>query len=624
MLTPFAPPQSTAMKSKTITVAALGILLGGLGYGGDAKGQEPAVEGNPGLENTVTNKLKEAPGWTQEAANAYWKVNMRRLTVTNPLAPDLVEKETKLLWEIHPAPKVVSLLENHPEASGLLLLAFKKEPLAEAIMDAPVGDQTMLVASYLFCTTHTEVDEWTAAVKRHPKIISLLQKKCAALPYQGIFAYLDTMKSPEARDIYGKWLDEVMAPDVISASDETLSSRLNFVGYSGMDLRKKLDDPGFRPNFLGKIWPRFRDSMVQLSQMNAEKSDVYYLCGSEPQIWEFFKREDSQKLFVNAGMDAVTMLMGNDALHLDVQAVVAALWAGGVLDLPRLIHHYDGDESFRKLVKLLGDKVNWGLLNAVILRLEEKGNQWPQEAKYLSGLALPALNAELHPQEPGVIPGAGFVNLVRKALDGRRIDGGDWIAAGFDAMDIVTIGVILVTDGAAAPLLAEEKALQQTLKTTVEVSVQKLAKGAGRKAPKAEWPQVLAKKAMEQLPKACTDTIERFGMVDITKPVMAGFNISKRLGFDRESFKKLTGLEARVFMRKDGLVFINFTNGLETSRPAAYFLTRTLENKAVQAVPVKKVIKGAKEVLPQWKEDVSAWWSGHATGQFNEPQRLGQ
>ena len=624
MLTPFAPPQSIAMKSKTITVTAFGILLGGLGYGGDAKGQEPAVEGNPGLESTVTNKLKEAPGWTQEAANAYWEVNKRRLTVTDTLAPDLVEKETKLLWEIHHAPKVMSLLENHPEASGLLLLALKKEPLAEAIMDAPVGDQTMLVASYLFCTTHTEVDEWTAAVKRHPKIISLLQKKCAALPYQGIFAYLDTMKSPEAREIYGKWLDEVMAPDVISASDETLSSRLNFVGYSGMDLRKKLDDPDFRRDFLGKIWPRFRDSMVQLSQMNAEKSDVYYLCGSEPQIWKFFEREDSQKLFVNAGMDAVTMLMGNDALHLDVQAVVAALWAGGVLDLPRLIHHYDGDESFRKLVKLLGDKVNWGLLNAVILRLKEKGNQWPQEAKYLSGLALPALNAELHTQEPGVIPGAGFVNLVRKAQDGRRIDGGDWIAAGFDAMDIVTIGVILVADGAPAPLLAEEKALQQRLKTKVEVSVQKLAKEAGREAPKAEWPQVLAKKAMEQLPKACTSAIERFGMVDITKPVMAGFNISKRLGFDRESFKKLTGLEARVFMRGDGLVFINFTNVLEGSRPAAYFLTRTLENKAVQAVPVKKVIKGAKEVLPQWKEDVSAWWSGHATGQFNKPKPLGQ
>ena len=606
------------MKSKTITVTAFGILLGGLGYGGDAKGQEPAVEGNPGLESTVTNKLKEAPGWTQEAANAYWEVNKHRLTVTNPLAPDLVEKETKLLWEIHPAPKVVSLLENHPEASGLLLLAFKKEPLAEAIMDAPVGDQTMLVASYLFCTTPTEVDKWTDAVKRHSKIVSLLQKKCAALPYQGILAYLDTIKLPEAREIYGKWLDEVMAPDVISASDETLSSRLNFVENSGMDLRKKLDDPGFRQNFLEKIWPRFRESMVQLSQMNAEKSDVYYLCGSEPQIWEFFKREDSQKLFVNAGMDAVTMLMGVGALHPDVQAVVAALWAGGVLELPHWIHHYDDDKNFRKLVNALGDKVNWGLLNAVILRLGQKGDQWPQDAKYLSGLELPALKVELHPQEPGVIPGAVLVNLVRKALDGRRIDGGDWIAVGFDAMDIVTIGVILMSDGAAAPLLAQEKALQQTLKTTVTKSVKKLAKNAGR-APKPEWPQVLEKKAMEQLPKACTSAIKRFGIVDITKPVMAGFNISKRLGFDRESFKKLTGLEARVFMRKDGLVFINFTNVLKGSRPAAYFLTRTLENKAVQAVPVEKVIQGAKEVLPQWKEDVSAWWSGHATGQFNKP-----
>ena len=599
------------MKIKTILITTFGILLGGF--------PESAVtkdENTPSLQSRVTRSLTDRK-WTQEAADAYWSVNERRLKATESVAPDFLEKEIKSLCEVRPDGKVLSLLTNHPETSGLVLLAGDRKALAAAIMDAPEADQGMLVASYVFCTNASEVDVWTVAVKRHFDIISLLQRKCAALPYQGIFAYLDTLQLREASEIYGKWLDEVMAPTVIGSSDITLSSRLNFVGHSGMELRKQLvGDPDFRRDFLEKIWPRFRDSMNHLSQVNPKKADVFYLCGSEPLIWKFFKRDDSMKLFENAGMDAITMLLGAGALHPDVQAVVAALWAGGVLDLPQSIHAYDGDESFRKLVNLLGHKDNWALLNAVVIRLVDKGNQWPQEAKYLAGFDLPTLKNELKPQDPAGMPGAGLVNLIRKALDGRRIDGQDWLAVGFDAMDLTTIVVIACTDGAAVGLAAESKGLQQTLKTAVMESAEKLTKIAGRKIPKAQWTQVLAEKAMEQLPKACTDAIKKFGMVDITKPVMVGFKISKRSGFDRESFKKLTGLEARVFMRKDGLVFINFTNVLKGGRPAAYFLTRTLENNAAQSEPAVQAVRGAANAFRQWQEDVSAWWSGHATGQF--------
>ena len=609
------------MKIKTILITTFGVLLGGF--------PETAVtkdENSPSLQSRVTRSLTSDGQWTQKAADAYWGVNERRLKATESVASDFLEKETKSLREVRPEGKVLSLLENHPETSGLVLLAGDRKALAAAIMDASEADQGMLVASYVFCTGTSEVDDWTAAVKRHPAIISLLQRKCAALPFQGLFSYLTTMKLPDARRIYGEWLDEVMAPAVIGMSDETLSSRLNFAGSSSMVLRGLLDgNPDFRKVFLTEIWPRFRDCIVHMSQTQGKGADVFYLCGSEPLIWDFFRREDSKVLFENAGMDAVTMLTGDKAITLEVKEVAAALLAAGVLDLPRSIQHYEDDANFRVLVKALGDKNNWGLLNAVVLRLAKNGTEWPQEAKVLAALPVATLRKELNPKEPSMIPGASLVNLVSKALDGRPIRGQDWLGAGFDVVDLVMISVVVLSDGTATPLLtAERKILQQTLKTGAKEGAERLA---GRTLEqlvvnntKVEWTQMLGKKAMESLPSTIREIIAKGGVVDITRPVKAGFELSRRLGMGREPFKKITGMEARVFMRQDGRVFINFTNvlinPLVKPNPAVSFLTRTLENSAAQSEPAGHAVRGATNAFRQWQEDVSAWWSGHATGQF--------
>ena len=141
-------------------------------------------------------------------------------------------------------------------------------------------------------------------------------------------------------------------------------------------------------------------------------------------------------------------------------------------------------------------------------------------------------------------------------------------------------------------------------------------KEMARGGTEAEWTQSLAKKAMEQLPNNIREVIHRSGMVDITSPVKAGLEMSRRLGLGREPFKRLIGMEARVFMREDGRVFINFTNMLAHPNPAASFLTRTLENKAALSKPAEDGVREASRTLQQWKEDVSAWWSGQATGQF--------
>jgi len=183
-----------------------------------------------------------------------------------------------------------------------------------------------------------------------------------------------------------------------------------------------------------------------------------------------------------------------------------------------------------------------------------------------------------------------------------------------------SIGALTVKESGKQVLKQAKKlAIQQTLRTSARESVEKLTKRTLTiltKPESTEWTQALAQEAFKRLPDNVRKTMVKIGIVDITEPVKAGFQLSRNMGLGRDPFKKLTKLEPRVFMRLDGRVFINFTNVITNPSPAASFLTRTTENGVIQSPPVEKGIIKAAGYVRGWKEDVSAWWIGHVTGQF--------
>lgn len=567
------------------------------------------------LDEGVISKLRDKGHWSVKAAELYWVVNRKRIEATDSVAPELLEKELRLLCTLQPEGKVVRILEDHPESSGLLLLATEPADVATIIMDAPASEQETLLASYWHCTNGTVVRQWTDVVRRHRSLIAFFQQKCGAIPYQSIFAYQESMRVAEAREIYAQWLEDVLAPAVLSQSDETLSSRLHFVTTSGGSLRRRLEgDSAFRKTFAAEVWPRFREAMVHLCQNNPAQEDVFYLCGGEPLVWEFFQREDATRLFKQVGMEAVILLCGPDALHMDVRSVVAAMWAQGILDLPQAMQRYQKDAHFRELVSMLSAPSDWPLLNGVCKRLNDSEASWTSDAAYLSRLSKRALEKEVHAVEPSSSPGAALFSLAERFLDGRRVGFQEVFGAGMDVFDLASVAA---TGGG---VLVAKKALQQTLKSGVKEGLEKLTgrtiKELGKDAPRAEWSQALAKKAMAQLPGSIQKTMVKGGLVDITSPIKAGFDLSRRLGLGLEPFKKVSGLDARVFMRRDGRVFINFAGALTQPSPAASFLTRTIENAGLNSEPAKDVAGEVGRALLEWKENISAWWSGLATGQL--------
>lgn len=109
----------------------------------------------------------------------------------------------------------------------------------------------------------------------------------------------------------------------------------------------------------------------------------------------------------------------------------------------------------------------------------------------------------------------------------------------------------------------------------------------------------------------------------ITRAVQVIFSYS---GVDRDTFKRLTGLEARVFMRGDARIYIHFDNlasAIVGSRTAAFF-ERTAQDLALERMfkcesgkmmlqeALDAVILTTKQVLA-WQQNVSAWWLLNAT-----------
>ena len=105
---------------------------------------------------------------------------------------------------------------------------------------------------------------------------------------------------------------------------------------------------------------------------------------------------------------------------------------------------------------------------------------------------------------------------------------------------------------------------------------------------------------------------------EVTKPIQLMFRYS---GVSRETMKRLTGLEARLFMRSDARVFVRFTGlprALVGSRTIAFFertgkdlvLGTLAESEPGQGVlhTVAETGLSAKDQLFEWKKQISAWW----------------
>ena len=101
---------------------------------------------------------------------------------------------------------------------------------------------------------------------------------------------------------------------------------------------------------------------------------------------------------------------------------------------------------------------------------------------------------------------------------------------------------------------------------------------------------------MQRQYRTAMKAIEKYAAIDITAPTQFFFKSGK---MGRESFRRFTTLEARVFMRGDAKVFVHVDRLACTK--AKEYLNGWLKEQA------RDIVTDAVE-HQRWQKNVSAWW----------------
>jgi hypothetical protein len=557
-----------------------------------------------------------ADGWNESAAMAVIRLNWPRWEILESEDPKGWEREMNSLRLLarrkNFEPHVALLLENRPETAGLLALAADPVPLAKLLLNEK--HYQLLANSFMKYVTAADVTAWTAALERHGDLIVPLLRRNVLFADE-IFLYpKDTRGAAE----YGEWLNKEIGADLVG-SDEQIGNILNFVLSGGTTIRKRLDaDAGFRRDFHSQLWPKFMRMVREQARRDgtAPSYDAFFAFPDE--LWEVLALPDGEQLLARTGILAIDVLFGPDrypkSLH---PSLIAVMLSGDAQTLDALMKY--GKEPL--YMKILEKKLPPGTIAGINHKLDASRSDYPRLLGVYAGHASSVLIEEIDPPS-GLhtwLPGYASYYLIRKTLQGRALDSSDYIGVAGDLLMFVPVGGVA---GKAIP--GVKTALRKE-------ALDFLAKQGVKECEKASTEHLIpwvVRSAVIQFPATLQAQLVKATTVEITQSVQAAFRLC---GIGRESFKRLTGLEARLFMRADGKVFVN-VGEFAAKSASGRFLNNTTEalglgaaqqtnagQQATRTVVEKgRMLKAdAADALNEWSQNAGAWWLGIASGNLS-------
>lgn len=560
--------------------------------------------------NSVVIRLVKA-GWPQNVAERVVNQNFRRYDLLHGDAPTELGKELAILARLKVDADVAAILEKDPSLAGLLCLAPQPDLVAQSLLLQQPGTEhyERIKGTFVIRIDMWEIDRWAKVLARHGKLVGKLIEGGIVQP-DAFFAY--TVDNSEASKAYGEWLEQMFGgwPDAIS--DKTFGLHCAYVANFGSAIYERMKrDGAFRSRFASEVWP----ILVRLSD---EDPGIFFFpeeCG----VWDLIlQREDAERLLQRAGTSAAEILAGERAVPERVREEVAQYLLLSDWRMIDWIERYRNEPAVISMIER--DAIGPEYLPSVFERLDARGASYPEELEYLSRLNNGPLLDELKPIDPGAIawvPGYSTYALLRKSAQGQRIDGMDWFGAGMDVVSIIPI-LTPVKGGK----LAIQKLVNEAGKDAVESTTKKVAQELGERAAKeiakaAEERQltsVFANKVLGALSKETREFILSQGQIEITEIVQKTFGLAKNLNLSRESFKKLTNLDARIFMRKNGRVYVSLPELVAGQTESAKFI-----NEVALAISEAGAAQSVVAGVNAYGEQVAAWWLAHASGNLGSP-----
>ena len=591
----------------------------------------PPVKGDPANIVPSSSSSHPAPddvaaaiwikqGWTEDAATAVASHNKRYLT--------LVYEEDRI--QFNSTVVLLARLGNHsyaqqqmvqmPELAGLLAGSLEHdEDGPELILKTiPSGEHRDLVLS-LYCLSAMPSDCISLArtLENDRDVVIELCKRDAL---DAVIWLTPIPTEQEGAVIYRSWVRSVLESALNAAEDDELDRAQTMLAIHASAIREKLNTSQlFRRKFLAEYWPIFNRILAQ--QTDELGWGIFV---SEPRVWNFFDEFGAagQKLYNTHGPLAVELLF-MDEYEGCKQQVLEALMLGDELTIQSL---YDPELKAQPLfAKLIKRSLPGGTIAKALHLLASKPSGAPRLLSDWGKLTDAALIEDLGPPPEGPqtwLPGYNIYYLGRKVAQGRDVAGMDVVFAAVD-----TVEVVFMAKGAGKGL----KLIQHGLKEGLgKRGLKEASEGVSKLSSRQLYPWVLREghRACRQAYKS----IRNRAIVDVTGAVKFAFQKS---GIGRRSFKELSGLEARVFMRADRRVALDLGSLVEKD----HFVGRALRESAVNAgfdvslrtesgeAATETVVESglaardfSEKQIKAWREHVSIWWLAANDGSL-KPRR---
>lgn len=579
-------------------------------------------------------------GWDRRAAEEVVTLNAEWFDIQAEENPNGLERQIELLSGLGKRPALQRFIRERPETAGLLAAADCPEQLM-AGLDSAKSDYHLVASIYLQHASPHDASDLAAALERNRDLIVMLCRRgligCEVL-------FLFDRNSSSAED-YEAWLREAIAAKA-HASDVEFSSFINLIMRHGRAIRQRLRDDGdFRRRFQRELWPRLQRAV-------GSKYASLELFLDETRIWNLLALENGEELLRQCGLLAIDLLYGYPEIghapypHSLHDKVIQMLLRREDHTIHALMK-FRGEPLFHRL---LARNLSPDTFSAALSQLFNAGPNYPERLAMYARISDVALAEEVGPPTSGIITWVPFYYTVyevpKKLLQGRDPTGMELFSA---AVDPVFLVFDVFTGGGSA---AGRKALLVGGREATEAAARKLGEKGGEKlfvttlrdtgmelARKQVGKEVVEKMGEKELFNwTITGTLTEMQQalrnavrpLEITRPVQFMFRYS---GLNRETVKRLTGLEARLFMRGDAKVYVRLTNaaGAVVGSRCAAFFERTAQDLALgtafESEPGQELVHqslsqaiSVKEQLRAWQQNVSAWWLLNASDDARNSQ----
>lgn len=568
----------------------------------NADAKKPAP---PTWRERVRTRLEQAD-WMAEPAQRVADFHAAWFELIAVALPGDAEQQLKRLASLGPYKAAQSYLALWPECAGLFATVDQPNQLAEIFRGCDEEDRNLLWTMFACHAGAEEANRLLTGLTRHRDAALKLARR-GLLGSEIIFLEGDPLGRPGERE-YHDWLADTMHL-ALDAPDDELATMVNFLILGGHELRERLQqDDSFRARFRHQLWPTLREVARK-----AQHPIYHYLV--DEHLWDVLMLDRGDRLLFKMGPAASDLFCGPHKYHPELHTKLTdALLAGNQDTLEFLLERRHRQNNDLKL--LLNKAITPGQLADVLNRVKQAAPNDAARLRYYVKLPTDILQKDLLPPEDTIlswIPLYDTTGAIYKSfVEGRELTYNDWLNVGIDLADVA---LTASTFGTGKIVSVSLRVGHRTVKMVMKGS---RALGVARRLVKPPL-RANAARLLARTAKSSTKSRFNLGMhknwfgtrfdvptgIDVTKMVRETYHTS---GVGRKWFRRLTSLEARIFMRADARATLNLD----------VVLARVLENhlESTSLNLIKERLKADDE--DNQRKLLSTWWMLNTDKEFGK------